>query len=125
MPVEQHVVPHHVAGGPGVDVDAPAAVGGVHDRGVHDHVGGRAGRGVDAVQTDPARVIVVEEVVLDQAVGDAVHVDPGAATCPVTVDHVRLDQGARDDAVAPLAGVAVHVDAVGVVVVHVVAPDDG
>ena len=38
--------------------------------------------------------------------------------------YLLFDQGGGDQAVAALALVAVHVDAVGVVVVHVVAADD-
>ena len=69
-------------------------------------------------------MVVVEEVVPDDAVGHPVHVDPGAAAGAVPVDHVLLDEGAGDETVAALAQVAVHVDAVGVVVVDDVPPDD-
>jgi hypothetical protein len=70
-------------------------------------------------------VVAVEQVVAEDRVLHAVAVDAGAARHAVVEDDVVLDQGARDDAVAALAQVSVHVDAVGVVAPHHVAADDG
>ena len=55
---------------------------------------------VDLVEADAARVVVVEQVVADDAVDAAVHVDAGAAADAVAVDHVALDERVRDQAVA-------------------------
>ena len=120
----EDVVENRVAGRAAADVHRPAAVGLRDERVVDDDVVLRAGGAVDLVETDAARVIVVEEIVADHAVGHAVHVDSRPAAGAVAVDDVVLDQRIRDQAVAALALVAVHVDAVGVVVVHEVVADD-
>ena len=54
----------------------------------------------------------------------AVAVDAGAAAAAVVVDDVVLDERAGDDAVAALADVAVHVDAVARGCPRRVAADD-
>src|SRR5579862_9685509 len=75
MVVIEDVVEHGVARRAGVDVDAPAPVGGIDD-GVVDHqVVHRAGGAVNLIEADAAGVIIVEQVVAYDAVGDAVHVD--------------------------------------------------
>ena len=66
--VVEDVVANRVARGAAADVDAPATVRRVDDGVVDDEVVGRAGGAVDPIEADAARVVVVEEVVADDAV---------------------------------------------------------
>ncbi len=75
------------------------------------------------VERDAAGVAAVDQVVADDRIGDAVHVDAAAAGLAVLVDDVVLDQRAGDDPIVTLREIAVHVDAVGIVVMTDVAAD--
>ena len=93
MAGHQHVVEDAVVGRVVLDVHRPARVVGLQD-GVVDHqVAAGAAAAVDAVEADARGVVLVEEVVADDRVLDAVAVDPRAAAEAVVVDDVVLDEG--------------------------------
>src|SRR4029077_18842516 len=95
-----------------------------HDRVIDDAVVRRPSCAVDAVERDPACVVVVEQIVGKDRILDAVAVDAGAAPAAIAVDDVVLDPGAGDDSVAPLAQIAVHVDTTLPVAPGDIAADD-
>ena len=75
----------------------------------------------DHVERDAAGMVVVEQVVFNDRILEAVAVDAGAAVGPVVVNDVAGDHRAGHDAAAALADVAVEVNAVlGVAEDHVV-----
>ena len=121
----ENVADQLVAGAAAVgDVDRLTAVGRQHYGVVEDAVVAGASATVDLVHRDAAGVLVEDDIVADQGTLDTVHVDPGAAARAVVEDVVSADDSARDDAIATHGDVAVHVDAVGVVVVDDVAANE-
>ena len=76
-------------------------------------------------QRDAGRVRVVDQVVPEDRVLDAVAIDRGPAAESVVVDDVVLDQGVGNDAVAARADIPVHVDAAGAVPPARVPANDG
>src|SRR4029453_13652142 len=94
------------------------------DRVVEHTIAARGSAAVDLIQRDAAGVILVHEIVADQRILPAVHVDARTAGDAVVVDDVPLDQRIADDAVAAFGAVAVHVDAALVVAPQDIAADD-
>src|SRR5262249_52281978 len=76
-------------------------------------------------QRDAGGMAVVQQVVSEYRVLHTVAVDARAATLPVVVYDVVLDQSIGDDAVAPLGDVSVELDAGVSVAPDRVSADDG
>ncbi len=122
--IEQDVIANDMAG-PTSEIDRPAAVTRHHDGVVDDAIVFRLFGAVDAVEGDPARMIVVNQIVAKDGILNAVAIDSGAAASTVVVDHVAFDDGTGDDSVSPLADISVHVDAALPVGPRDIAKDQG
>src|SRR5438132_12808736 len=67
------------------------------------------------IKTDAAGMVAVEQIVLDEGILQPVAIDGRAAGYAIVVDRVVGDDGVGDQAVPALAGVAVEMNAIGIV----------
>ena len=124
MGVVKDIVHHGIARAAVLNVDVPASVHGLHNRVVDDHISRRPRRAIDLIQRYSAGVVVVQQVILETGVLNAIAVNARPASKPVIVDHVALDQSTGNDPIPALEDIAIHVYSVGAVAPnHIVAND--
>ena len=103
--VEETVIAAVVPG----DVDGPAALVGHDDTVVVQLVIMGTDRTVFLEKSNAAGVIVVKQIIAQQCIDDAVHVDGCPAGATVVVDDIIFHQSVGDDPVAPCAQITVDV----------------
>ena len=110
------------------DQNAPAPIRWHQDGVVQQAVVLRADRAILVKDGDAGGKVIIQQVVAQQGIGHAVHVDRRAAAAipvnpaAVIIDDIVLHQPVRHDAIPAHAGVTIHVQAaVGVIVQPVAA----
>src|SRR5712692_4903831 len=121
--VVQDVVTNCVDSNGRIDTQGPTAIRCHVDRIVVDKISHRPLRAIDLEHGDSRSVIVIEKIVPNRGVLDAIQVNRAPSRRSVVVDHVVFEHGAGDNAVSTLGYVGIELNTSPGVVVNSISAE--